>query len=280
MKSFLSGRQGFTQGFGAALVLASLVFMSGSAVAFQIIEGETEYSQKIQSYHLDKNPERALREYSRADISAILDAANDLDMEGEARTKIIAFLVQVLLDASPDAIMSMSDPILSGPDRGGAALFAEALGYTDRPDRDDLINAIALPDGWRSKLLTYKPYDYSKANIVSGLQMDMQWAAFFGSGRGVFIQNIASKLTEISSEQELTALLGTLKPAIDAGDPNAIAEVQSAILSYAAMTTLVMNARESPVVRQRIFEIVEEEPERISSEAIAALAVVLVTTNP
>lgn len=252
------------------------------AKAYMLIEGEKAFSEFAQRYPMNRDAGEALRRLATLDVAGIMERAQTPSKRREKRSLLVTFYAHVINDAAPQVLVRAGNAILETEKFERSSVFADALSYSSYPERVQLIEKIDFPDTWRPTISSRRSYDYEAAPIESGLSMDVQWAAYFGSGNPVFVRKIIEKLGPLRTRDELMAYIKTLKPRLEAGNEDAKQKLADALLSAAAKYSLTANAKNIPPLREYITNYLYEidGADKQKTDFGIALAMILVLTNP
>lgn len=266
--------------FASVVVIGMLV--AYPAKAYVLIEGEKAFSEFTQRYPMNRDAGDALRRLATLDVAGILERAQTPSKRGEKRSLLVTFYAHVINDAEPQVLLRAGNAILETDEFERSSVFADALSYSSHPEREQMIEEIDFPDSWRPTISSRGSYDYEAMFIKSGLSMDVQWAAYFGSGKPVFARKIIEKLGPLRTRDELTAYINTLKPGIEVGNTDAKQKLADAVLSAAAQYSLTANAKVIPPLREYMIEYLHkiDSADKQKTDVALVLAVILAQTNP
>jgi len=250
--------------------------LSERADAYRLILVDPAFSDFAQAYPLNPDPAAALQQLETLDVAGMLARAKQQDIP-KTRALLVALFIHVVNDAPPSTVKASGTNIMRAEDGERMAVFADAVSYSKRADRRQMIDDIPFPDPWRAQLAVRNSANYPDMKIIIGLHLDMHWAAFYGSKNYLYIQKLIAVLGPLRSDEEIDAYILKLVPRIKAGDDDAKNLMNQALNSYATVRAFISNAKANPELRAYLLDYLAKPKEKNqkNSDTEAALGMIL-----
>jgi hypothetical protein len=187
------------------------------------------------------------------------DRSAGADRQPLARAALKAFYVEILR-THPDLVVPFAERIIASGRGQKLAFGTEIVAYSGAPDRAQALSRIAdhfeVPAGDRQILLKVQAVSYATIATDSGANLDILWAAYFGSGDSALLNRIVDAMNVISATPEETMKrlreISAKKPKPGSAQ---YSEAVSLAVGEAARSSLLSVSQASPPIQAQLREI-------------------------